>query len=349
MTSHYPLFTRLIVDLYDAGELPLVAALQIEPAFGHALKITYHDGSVRMVRSHVLSTNPHGAVMISNDKGYTSFFLHAAGFVVPRGRVFILPTLAAQIAHNPSQPPITAIAGITSALQYAAEVTGYPCIIKPNDGSQGRSVVFCDTAEDLVATLGRFAADRERLALIEQYVPYPDYRVVIWRGAMRLAYRRTPLTVYGDGVSSVAVLLTTRLAALAAQGRHIAQTCDDPRIVRALARQQLESRSVPGAGQRVVLLNVANMSTGGSAEDVTTQLHPHWGELCTRAAAAIGLVWCGVDLACADIADPAAPYAILELNAAPGLAHFAASSTAARAQVRALIARVIGTLPHTDH
>src|SRR5690606_41851449 len=53
--------------------------------------------------------------------------------------------------------------------------------------------------------------------------------------------------------------------------------------------------SIPLAGQRVVLRGNANLSTGGSANDVTAQVHPHIAKTCERAAKQIGLDVAGVD------------------------------------------------------
>jgi D-alanine-D-alanine ligase-like ATP-grasp enzyme len=59
----------------------------------------------------------------------------------------------------------------------------------------------------------------------------------------------------------------------------------------------------------------------------------------------MGLDLAGVDLACADIESPEAPYSILEINAAPGMEHFAASGPAAAAIAWRVCQQVFNTPP----
>lgn len=79
---------------------------------------------------------------------------------------------------------------------------------------------------------------------------------------------------------------------------------------------------MPAAGERWLRRN-ANLSTGGTSRDVTGEVHPEVAAMCVRAAAAVGMDVCGIDLRLPDIASPppAEPGAagVLEVNAAPGL------------------------------
>src|SRR6185295_18998881 len=88
-----------------------------------------------------------------------------------------------------------------------------------------------------------------------------------------------------------------------------------------LARQGLNVDSVLPAGRVARLRGNANLSTGGTAEDVTGELHPDTGRACVRAARKIGLDVAGIDIVCGDIGAPLAAQrgAIIEVNAAPGI------------------------------
>jgi cyanophycin synthetase len=62
-----------------------------------------------------------------------------------------------------------------------------------------------------------------------------------------------------------------------------------------LKEQGLEAQSIPAKGVRVILRNNANLSTGGSATNVTDDVHP---EVASRAIEAAqnggpGCLWCG--------------------------------------------------------
>ncbi|RZA28127.1 MAG: cyanophycin synthetase, partial [Lysobacteraceae bacterium] len=88
-----------------------------------------------------------------------------------------------------------------------------------------------------------------------------------------------------------------------------------------LAARGLNADSVPDKGQRVVLRNNANLSTGGTATDVTDDVHPEVAERCIAAAHMVGLDICGVDLVCDSVLKPIEEQngGIVEVNAAPGL------------------------------
>jgi cyanophycin synthetase len=69
-----------------------------------------------------------------------------------------------------------------------------------------------------------------------------------------------------------------------------------------------------------------NLSTGGTAKDVTDDVHEEVREMCERAARVVGMDICGIDLVLRDIAAPVEHSGvgrqgggIIELNAAPGL------------------------------
>ena len=95
---------------------------------------------------------------------------------------------------------------------------------------------------------------------------------------------------------------------------------DDIAIGR-LEAQGLTPDSVPERGQRVVLRNNANLSTGGTATDVTDTVHPEIAARAVDAAQMVGLHICGVDMVCENVIRPLEEQhgGIVEVNAAPGL------------------------------
>jgi cyanophycin synthetase len=88
-----------------------------------------------------------------------------------------------------------------------------------------------------------------------------------------------------------------------------------------LAGQGFSAETVPAKGQRVNLRNNANLSTGGSATDVTDDVHPDVAARAVAAAHMVGLHICGVDMVCDSILRPIEEQGggVVEVNAAPGL------------------------------
>ena len=82
----------------------------------------------------------------------------------------------------------------------------------------------------------------------------------------------------------------------------------------------MNADSVPAKGARVVLRNNANLSTGGSATDVTDDVHPEVAARAVMAAQMVGLDVCGVDVVVESVLKPLEEQhgGIVEVNAAPG-------------------------------
>ena len=88
-----------------------------------------------------------------------------------------------------------------------------------------------------------------------------------------------------------------------------------------LADQGYTPDSVPPAGTVVLIRRNGNLSTGGTAIDVTERVHPQVAARAVEAAQVIGLDIAGVDVVATDISAPLEEQGgvIVEVNAAPGL------------------------------
>ncbi|MFC0252982.1 cyanophycin synthetase [Massilia consociata] len=242
------------------------------------------------------------AETIAQDKELTKKLLDAAGVPVPNGR-------------SVSDPE--------DAWAAALEI-GLPVVIKPKDGNQGKGVtVNVTTKEQLVAGFHAAAEFRDDI-LVERYLPGHDYRVLVIGDKLVACARRDPPQVVGDGVHTVRELVEqVNRDPRRGEGHATSLTkirFDDIALA-TLATHGLDADSVPDRGQRVVLRNNANLSTGGTATDVTDDVHPEVAERCIAAAHMVGLDICGVDLVCDSVLKPIEEQGggIVEVNAAPGL------------------------------
>jgi D-alanine-D-alanine ligase-like ATP-grasp enzyme len=337
---HYPFLTRLLLDLHGCGELPGIASLEVEPEYGWVGRIEYTDGSVRLFRGNNVGLNDQAAFEVCRDKGYTKFFLRRLGYRVPEGRVFLMPEYREALERNLGRFGFTHAAAAEKLCDYVRSTFGYPCFVKPNGGSLGRGVSKCYRDADVAAVLEEYQRERRTLVLVEEAVPHRDYRVVVFRGEVVCCYLRRPLSLVGDGASTLGALLAEKQEVLLLAGRGVLLDAGDRRIAATLRRSGHSLSSVPQPGERVVVHDVSNLSAGGEAEEFTDQLHPAWAALCVRVAGDMGLELSGIDLACADPADPEAEYSILEINTSPGLEHYAASGAEQAARVRGLYRRV---------
>jgi cyanophycin synthetase len=74
-------------------------------------------------------------------------------------------------------------------------------------------------------------------------------------------------------------------------------------------------------GKELWLKTTANLSTGGTSEDVTDKVHQSNISLCERIARIMNLDICGIDIIAPSLKVPIKENngAVIEVNAAPGL------------------------------
>ncbi len=242
------------------------------------------------------------AESIAQDKELSKKLLLAAGVPVPLGR----PVLDAEDAW------------------VAAQEIGLPVVIKPRDGNQGKGVaVNLKTREEVMEGFKNALEYRDDI-MVESYLPGSDYRLLVVGDKMVAAARREPPLVVGDGTSSVRQLVDKVNSDPRRGDGHATSLTkirfDDIALAR-LKEQGLDADSVPAKGARVVLRNNANLSTGGTATDVTDDVHPEVASRAVMAAQMVGLDVCGVDVVVESVLKPLEEQhgGIVEVNAAPGL------------------------------
>ncbi|GAB2815866.1 cyanophycin synthetase [Comamonas piscis] len=242
------------------------------------------------------------AESIAQDKDLTKRLLHAAGVPVPMGRP---------------------VADVDEAWEVALEV-GLPVVVKPQDGNQGKGVVVNITTREGLDAAYKTASEFGDEIMVERFLPGHDFRLLVVGGQLVAAARREPPQVLGDGQHTIRELVNlVNQDPRRGTGHGTALTkirLDDIAISR-IASEGMTPDSVPGQGQRVVLRNNANLSTGGSATDVTDDVHPEIAARAIEAAQTIGLHICGVDVVCETMLKPLEEQSggIVEVNAAPGL------------------------------
>jgi len=258
---------------------------------------------------------------IAQDKDLSKDLLLAAGVPVPQGRP---------------------VASADEAWAVALEL-GLPAVVKPLDGNQGKGVtVNIETREHMAVAFQAAAAIGS--PMVERFLPGHDFRLLVVGNRLVAAARRDPAHVIGDGVHTVAELVDQVNAdPRRGDGHACALTkirVDD--IARArLGIQGLSLDSVPEKGRRVALRNNANLSTGGTATDVTDDVHPEVAARAVAAARMVGLHVCGVDVVAPSVLKPLEQTGggVVEVNAAPGLRmHLAPSYGKARPVGEAIMA-----------
>lgn len=196
-----------------------------------------------------------------------------------------------------------------------------PVVVKPLSGNHGRGCTLGVTSPAEAAAAYTRAAAIDHRVLVEEQLHGRDYRVTIVDGELVAASERVPAHVVGDGNSSVAQLIEhENRNPLRGEGhaQPLTRITIDDSLIAVLCSRGIGLESVPAASERVLLRDTANLSTGGTASDVTERVHPDIAALCVRAASIIGLDICGIDFISPDIGRGDVG-AIIEINAGPGL------------------------------
>ena len=310
------------------------ATVVMEPEWNVVGQIIFKNGKKRYFRYSSLDLNPLGASDVAKDKDYANFFMRRMGYPVILGKAFFSRDWCRAIGSRRD---------IHAAYRYA-KILGFPVVVKPNSGSQGMNVALVHTRNEFYRAM-RAVFSRDRVALVERQVRGTDYRVVVLDSKVISAYQRIPLHVVSDGKSTIRELLKRKQRQFIASSRDTRLKMHDPRIREKLRRQGLTMRSVPPEGACVYLLDNANLSTGGDSVDVTTEIHPAFKRIAVRLTKDMGLRLCGVDIMVnGSITEKPGEYWVLEVNAAPGLDHYAASGRAQEKIVKRLYLEVLKSM-----
>ena len=288
--------TAAIVEAARRRRVPVLRLSE-----GSLVQLGYGVYQKRIMASETSNTSSI-AVEICQDKPLTNKMLRAVGVPVPDGR-----TVRSQ----------------DDAWQAAQEI-GLPVVVKPENGNQGKGVSVNLTTENEVRVAYDIAREFEAGVLIERYIEGLDYRLLVVNGTMVAAARRDPALVIGDGQRTVRELVAEVNQDPRRRPGHssiLTQIKIDDTAILVLKQQGLTPDSVPVAGEVVKLRRNANLSTGGTAADVTDEVHPRNARLAELAAQILALDVAGIDILCKDISRPLAEEngAIVEVNAAPGL------------------------------
>lgn len=208
-------------------------------------------------------------------------------------------------------------------LKEIIDAIGFPIVIKPLDGNQGKGATI--NIPDYEAALKAFAYAKQfsNYVIVEKFASGSDYRFLVINGKFIAAAKRIPAMVTGDGKSSINKLLQQVNAEPRRGEGHEASLTKigvDQDTLNQLERYGYSLETVPAKGQEVYLKSTANLSTGGTAIDVTDTVSAENRFLAERVAKIIGLDICGIDIMAPSIETPLQTNGgvVLEVNAAPG-------------------------------
>lgn len=260
-----------------------------------------HGRYQRRIQATITSETKHIAVVIASDKEETNRILGDLGLPVPKQSVVFGPEDAAE----------------------QAEKLGYPVVVKPLDANHGRGVSLKLSSAEQVKAAFEAAREHSRSVIVENFIEGTDHRMLIVNGQLIAVSKRIPGHVAGDGSRTIEELVAEVNSDPRRGIGHekvLTRLEFDPQAMRLLEQKGYTRKTVPPKGEVVYLRLTGNLSTGGTAIDVTDIVHPDNREMAVRAIKAVGLDVGGVDFLTTDITCSYREVggAICELNAAPG-------------------------------
>lgn len=299
--------------------------------------LEFSNGVRHYVSRADIRINLVGPHDIASHKYQTDIFLSEAGYPVIPSKIFYSEALLLRYGLSNH--------GYENAVEYAAQ-RGYPLMVKPNNGLQGNDVHKVFNEQQLRKTL-LDVFSRHNRALVQEFISGIDCRIIIYKGTFISAYQRIPLTVVGDGKQSILQMLETQK--IQAQKNHSSLNFDMNLIKKVLRRKRKSLNSIPAIGEEVILLDNANLSTGGRAIDVTDIIHPGYIEAAIKATQTLNLSLAGIDiLTQGKINEEPQPgmWHFLEVNASPGFDWYSRLGNVQHERILNLFRRILEDIKH---
>ncbi len=269
-----------------------------------------YGANQKRIQATVTSETSSIGVELACDKEDTKHLLEQAEVEVPKGEII----------------------SKESSLKEACDYVGYPLVIKPIDGNHGRGITVDINTYDHALKGYHEAKEVSRRVIVEKYITGEDFRLLVINNVLVAAAKRTPAHVIGNGKNTIEEL--------------VAEVNKDPRRgyghekeLTAITINNLTQTIIADAGytvasvlpegERLILKDTANLSTGGTAEDVTDRVHPANVSMVERISKIIDLDICGIDIMASAISKPLSKTggAVLEVNAGPGFRMHLAPTT----------------------
>ena len=260
-----------------------------------------YGANQKRIQATVTSETSSIGVELACDKEDTKYILEQAEVLVPKGDIITRE----------------------SSLEEACRYVGFPLVVKPIDGNHGRGITVNIKNYDDALVAFRAAKTVSHKIIIEKYITGEDYRLLVINNVLVAAAKRTPAHVIGDGQSTIKELVEEENKDPRRGYGHenvLTQITINDLTRTVLAAKGYTEDSIPPKGEMVILKDTANLSTGGTAEDVTDIVHPSNVSMAERISKIIDLDICGIDVMTTDISQPLEDTAgaVLEVNAGPG-------------------------------
>lgn len=304
-----PELPRQLALLIEAAEQLGYSWKTIDPHSNNLIEVSNgkqsffaNNGSVG-----VYPTNRQFSAGVVKDKAWTKQILRRHGFTIIEGDYAFIREEYREMRGDGKERP--------DALAYAKQL-GYPVFVKPNDKTKGigAAIVYDETQlNQQLDALARLS----HIALIEKVIDQPEYRLLVVNGRIEYAYRKEPARLIGDGIKTIADLLTDHNQKLQPK-YHVRD--DNTFFQQQLKENGYRLASVLPKNESLFISAANNLSTGARLADYTEQFTPACRAWTKRLVELFGLSVCGLDIFSPSGLDDPVAFTVIEINQNPHLA-----------------------------
>ena len=250
----------------------------------------------------ITSQSQHCGYLISNDKVVTNHVLDSLDIPVA--------------PHIPVQIEADALT--------AANRISYPLVVKPSNAQKGLGITVGVLNDQEISAAFKKANQFSQTVLIEKFIAGDDHRILIVGDNMIAAAKLIPAHVTGDGkhtIKQLIEIINEHPDRGVGYQKMLVTIEIDNEVIKLIKRKGYGLQTVLAKDEIIEIKGTANISTGGSAIDVTNIVHPDNILLAKRAAKAVSLDVAGIDFITPDISKSYkdTPSIICEVNACPGI------------------------------
>lgn len=199
-------------------------------------------------------------------------------------------------------------------------------VIKPNFGSKGEHITFCENWGDLQRVLPQYLFVHREVNLSRRVEVINEYRCVVLDGTVQLVYLKKRPWIIGDGYSPLLSLL--------AQSQY--------KLVRLKAELAERIYNIPQKGQAIILSHQDNLSSDAQPEVINGGhvLFEELRKMSLEAASVLELRFCSVDV----VLDQKGMLFVMEVNSGIMFDNFISSSSSNKKEVMRIFLHALESL-----
>jgi len=191
-------------------------------------------------------------------------------------------------------------------------------VVKPRQNLGGKGITILPNNHKELKNAYKFAQknDKKRIVLAEKYIEGTNYRLLTIGDKVIGVVKRLSARVIGDGHKNIQELIDEEN-----QNRKLNELLPiptDKECLNTLKEQGYKLNSIPIKDKVVLLRANTNLTTGGTTQECSKEVHKYYLDLAIKALKVLDLQYGGVDLIAKDITKPG-DCAINEINYNPGL------------------------------